>query len=230
MRAIVCHTQTTSGVYHIFPDRSSFLTLIGGYAIIISPDFHFSFHRQTSDNPARVASFGAIQTLEGKSETDIRQELNSLVERYYSAKQQVDMNTIASCVSNVGHIDEKKLMTEAEYVEGYQDIHCKILDGADNSSYRVYVYYYVKIYDIDTLIPSLNALYIKQMDDGSFKIYLDTLKSREQKYIDSLDQSKPVRELVTTVQKELRTVVSRDSEVRGFYQMLENAQKSDSTK
>ena len=152
------------------------------------------------------------------------------MERYYSAKQQVDMNTIASCVSNVGHIDEKKLMTEAEYVEGYQDIHCKILDGADNSSYRVYVYYYVKIYDIDTLIPSLNALYIKQMDDGSFKIYLDTLKSREQKYIDSLDQSKPVRELVTTVQKELRTVVSRDSEVRGFYQMLENAQKSDSTK
>ena len=166
---------------------------------------------------------GAIQTLEGKSETDIRQELNSLVERYYSAKQQVDMNTIASCVSNVGHIDEKKLMTEAEYVEGYQDIHCKILDGADNSSYRVYVYYYVKI-------PSLNALYIKQMNDGSFKIYLDTLKSREQKYIDSLDQSKPVRELVTTVQKELRTVVSRDSEVRGFYQMLENAQKSDSAK
>ena len=201
------------------------ILLIGlGTFAIISPDFHFSFHRQTSDNPARVASFGAIQTLEGKSETDIRQELNSLVERYYSAKQQVDMNTIASCVSNVGHIDEKKLMTEAEYVEGYQDIHCKILDGADNSSYRVYVYYYVKIYDIDTLIPSLNALYIKQMDDGSFKIYLDTLKSREQKYIDSLDQSKPVRELVTTVQKELRTVVSRDSEVREcaekrFYQI-----------
>lgn len=207
------------------------ILLIGlGTFAIISPDFHFSFHRQTSDNPARVASFGAIQTLEGKSETDIRQELTSLVERYYSAKQQVDMNTIASCVSNVGHIDEKKLMTEAEYVEGYQDIHCKILDGADNSSYRVYVYYYVKIYDIDTLIPSLNALYIKQMDDGSFKIYLDTLKSREQKYIDSLDQSKPVRELVTTVQKELRTVVSRDSEVRGFYQMLENVQKSDSAK
>ena len=224
------------GIVYFFERMSSVLFSLGilliglGTFAIISPDFHFSFHRQTSDNPARVASFGAIQTLEGKSETDIRQELNSLVERYYSAKQQVDMNTIASCVSNVGHIDEKKLMTEAEYVEGYQDIHCKILDGADNSSYRVYVYYYVKIYDIDTLIPSLNALYIKQMDDGSFKIYLDTLKSREQKYIDSLDQSKPVRELVTTVQKELRTVVSRDSEVRGFYQMLENAQKSDSTK
>ena len=213
----------------VFFSLGILLISLGTFAII-SPDFHFSFHRQTSDNPARIASFGAIQTLEGKSETDIRQELNSLVERYYSAKQQVDMNTIASCVSNVGHIDEKKLMTEAEYVEGYQDIHCKILDGADNSSYRVYVYYYVKIYDIDTLIPSLNALYIKQMNDGSFKIYLDTLKSREQKYIDSLDQSKPVRELVTTVQKELRTVVSRDSEVRGFYQMLENAQKNDSAK
>ena len=140
------------------------------------------------------------------------------------------MDTIAGCVSNVGHIDEKKLMTEAEYVEDYRNISCKILDGATKGAYRVYVYYDVKIFDIDTLIPSLNALYIKQDDQGSFKIYLDTLKSSEQKYIDRLDSSKQVQELVTSVQNQLRTVISQDSEVRGFYEMLENAQKSDTTK
>ena len=140
------------------------------------------------------------------------------------------MDTIAGCVSNVGHIDEKKLMTEAEYVEDYRNISCKILDGATSGAYRVYVYYDVKIFDIDTLIPSLNALYIKQDDQGSFKIYLDTLKSSEQKYIDRLDSSKQVQELVTSVQNQLRTVISQDSEVRGFYEMLENAQKSDTTK
>ena len=80
------------------------------------------------------------------------------------------------------------------------------------------------------MIPSLNALYIKQDDQGSFKIYLDTLKSSEQKYIDRLDSSKQVQELVTSVQNQLRTVISQDSEVRGFYEMLENAQQNDTTK
>lgn len=207
------------------------IILIGfGTFSMISPDLHISFHKQTTKDAARVVSFGAIHSLDGRSEGDIRQELDALVQRYYTAKQQVDMDTIAGCVSNVGHIDEKKLMTEAEYVEEYRNINCKILDGASKGTYRIYVYYDVKIFDIDTLIPSLNALYIKQDEQGSFKIYLDTLKSGEQKYIDKLDNSKQVQELVKSVQKQLETVISQDSEVRGFYEMLENAQKSDSAK
>ena len=205
------------------------LIVLGTFSIIF-PDFHFQIHRSEELPPIKIASFGAIHSLNGKSEGNIRQELDSLVQRYYTAKQQVDMDTIAGCVSNVGHIDEKKLMTEAEYVEDYRNISCKILDGATSGAYRVYVYYDVKIFDIDTLIPSLNALYIKQDDQGSFKIYLDTLKSSEQKYIDRLDSSKQVQELVTSVQNQLRTVISQDSEVRGFYEMLENAQKNDTTK
>lgn len=205
------------------------LIVLGTFSIIF-PDFHFQINRSEEHHPIKIASFGAIHSLNGKSEGNIRQELDSLVQRYYTAKQQVDMDTIAGCVSNVGHIDEKKLMTEAEYVEDYRNISCKILDGATSGAYRVYVYYDVKIFDIDTLIPSLNALYIKQDDQGSFKIYLDTLKSSEQKYIDRLDSSKQVQELVTSVQNQLRTVISQDSEVRGFYEMLENAQKSDTTK
>ena len=51
-----------------------------------------------------------------------------------------------------------------------------------------------------------------------------------QKYIDKLDSSKQVQELVHSVQKQLETVISQDSEVRGFYEMLENAQKSDTEK
>lgn len=207
------------------------IILIGfGTFFMISPDLHISFHKQTTKDTARVASFGAIHSLDGKSEGNIRQELDTLVQRYYTAKQQVDMDTIADCVSNVGHIDEKKLMTEAEYVEDYRNINCKILDGATKGAYRIYVYYDVKIFDIDTLIPSLNALYIKQDEQGNFKIYLDTLKSGEQKYIDKLDNSKQVQELVTSVQNQLETVISQDSEVRGFYEMLENAQKSDTAK
>ncbi len=207
------------------------MILIGfGTFFIISPDLHFSFHKRSAQDASKVASFGAIHSLNGKSEGNIRQELDALVQRYYTAKQQVDMDTIAGCVSNVGHIDEKKLMTESEYVEEYRNINCKILDGATKGSYRVYVYYDVKIFDIDTLIPSLNALYIKQDEQGNFKIYLDTLKSGEQKYIDKLDSSKQVQELVHSVQKQLETVISQDSEVRGFYEMLENAQKSDTAK
>ncbi|MCI7060764.1 MAG: hypothetical protein MR965_00985 [Lachnospiraceae bacterium] len=202
------------------------ILLIGsGTFILLSPDLSVSFHRQTAKAPSQTASFGAIHSYNGRSAQDTHQELTLLIKRYYTAKQQVDMDTIAECVSNVGHIDEKKLMTEAEYVEGYENINCRILDGATKGSYRIYVYYDVKIYDIDTPIPSLNALYIKQDDSGNCKIYLDTLKSEEQQYIDKLDNSRQVQELVKSVQNQLHTVISQDSQVRGFYEMLENAQK-----
>lgn len=203
------------------------IMMIGfGTFSLISPNFDLNFlaSREEADD-TNSATFGAIRIVDGKSKSDILKELDELVERYFHAKQEVDMDTIAQCVSNVNHIDEKKLLTESAYVEGYENIQCKVMNGISTGAYRVYVYYDVKIYDIDTLIPSLNALYVKQNKKGEFQVYLGKLDSMEQKYIDRLDESEKVQALVKSVQNQLEDVVSADREVRDFYEMLEGAKE-----
>jgi hypothetical protein len=66
-------------------------------------------------------------------------------------------------------------------------------------------------------------LYIKQNEAGEFVIYLGALKSKEQRYIDSLDESERVKTMVSSVQSSFESVVSTDKDVREFYEMLENA-------
>ena len=87
----------------------------------------------------------------------------------------------------------------------------------------------IKIYDIETRVPSLTALYIKlDKESGQFKIYLGTLSSEEQKTIEELDESPKVKELVDSVQKSLEDVVSSDQQVREFYDMLESVEDDSS--
>lgn len=181
------------------------------------PDFN-SGDREASE----VSTFGSIQSVDGKSEGDIQSELEELVKRYFTAKQQVDMKLMKQCVSDISNVEERKLMAEAEYVESYEDIQCLVLDGPKEGTYRVYVYCGVKIYDIDTLIPSLVALYITMNEDHEFQVYIGTLESKEQKYIDELDQSDRVQSLIQMVQNNMEDVISTDSKVRDFYGMLES--------
>jgi hypothetical protein len=203
------------------------LLIVLGTVSLASSGFSDYFSDAGGSHTATPSAVTSIQTVEGKSAGEVESELTSLVETYFQAKQQVDMDVIAECVSNIQHIDEKKLLAEANYVEDYKNIQCTIKDGATEGAYRVYVYYDVKIYDIDTLVPSLNALYVKQKEDGDFEIYLGALKSSEQKYIDKLDESDEVKRLVLSVQSRLETVVSEDEDVREFYEMLENAGEDD---
>lgn len=200
------------------------IMLIGlGTFSMISPNAGWIPDFSSGDRDASEAStFGAIQSVDGKSKKDIQTDLEALVNKYFTAKQQVDMDMIEECVSDISHVEERKLMAEAEYVEGYENIQCLVLDGPKEGTYRVYVYYETKIYDIDTLIPSLVALYVTMNKDHEFQVYLGPLDSKEQKYIDELDGSDRVQALIQMVQNNMEDVISTDSKVRDFYGMLES--------
>lgn len=205
------------------------IMLIGlGTFSMLSPNFRFSFGSSKDNNLSEAATFGAIKPIDGKSKADIQSEIEDLITGYFLAKQQVDMDAIGQCVSDVSYIDEKKLLADSEYIEEYKNIQCMILDGAKEGAYRVYVYYEVKIYDIDTLVPALNVLYVTMDEDKQFRIYFGTLDSEEQKCLNELDQSEEVKDLVATVQNRFENVVSSDSKVREFYEMLESVEEDSS--
>ena len=133
------------------------------------------------------------------------------------------MDVIKLCVCDISKIDETRLVTEAEYIEEYKNIECTICDdGLSDGIFRVYVYYEAKIYDIDTLVPSLTALVVTGTPEGKFLINLSKIDSKDQRAIDKLDNSDEIKKKIDSVQKKLEDIVSKNADVRDFYQMLES--------
>lgn len=193
--------------------------LIGmGTFSMIAPNVSFTL--SASSGGAKTAAGNAVAAM---SEEDIQAEIGTLVKNYFDAKQQVDMGALQECVSDITHISVQRLVTDAEYIEAYKNIECTILsDGLPEGAFRVYVYYEAKVYDIDTLVPGLTALYVTADENGRFSIYLSAIGEEEQKAIDKLDNDAKIKQKIDSVQKRLEDVVSKNADVRDFYQMLES--------
>lgn len=194
------------------------IMLIGlGTFSLLATEISFAFSSKGDKDSA------AEQALEGKSKKEIEQEIQELIEGYFTTKLQVNMDALGDYVSDVSHIDEKKLVAEAEYIEAYNNIECTIFDGSEKASYRVYVYHEDKYYGIDVNIPSLTGLYVKAAKGGKFVVYTGTLSSKEQDKLEELDQSAEVIKLRDQVNEKLTTLINSNQQVKEFYEMLENS-------
>ena len=184
------------------------IMLIGlGTFSLIAPSVAFSFGGGSAANSATGSAIAAL------SDDEIESDITTLIKNYLDAKQKVSMDEMKECVSDISKIDEKRLVTEAEYIEEYKNIECTICDdGLSDGIFRVYVYYEAKIYDIDTLVPSLTALVVTGTPEGKFLINLSKIDSKDQRAIDKLDNSDEIK----------KKIVSKNADVRDFYQMLES--------
>lgn len=194
------------------------IMLIGlGTFSLIAPSVDFSFGGGSAANSATGSAIAAL------SDDEIESDITTLIKNYLDAKQKVSMDEMKECVSDISKIDEKRLVTEAEYIEEYKNIECTICDdGLSDGIFRVYVYYEAKIYDIDTLVPSLTALVVIGTPEGKFLINLSKIDSKDQRAIDKLDNSDEIKKKIDSVQKKLEDIVSKNADVRDFYQMLES--------
>ena len=196
---------------------------LGTFSLIApSIDFSGKADGAESSNSSSIAH----SVVADMSESDIKSAISELVSNYFDAKQRVDLEKLEECVSDISRIDNKRLVAEAEYIEEYKNISCTIKKGYDSGTYRVYVYYDVKVYDIDTLVPSLTALFIKADENGSFEIYLGTIDGEAQEMLDKLDNSDEIKKIADSVQKRLEEIVSSNEDVRDFYEMLESSDET----
>ncbi len=104
-------------------------------------------------------------------------DVNELMNKFYKALADGDMETIKSVRD---YNSDKDLITyekKSDFIEAYDDIKCYTKSGAEENTYFVYVTYAVKIKDIETKAPGLNAFYVYTTEDGSLKIDGDTEES-----------------------------------------------------
>lgn len=171
------------------------------------------------------ASNDAVQEFE----VDAHEDVNTLINQYYTAYAAGDTNTLQTIATPLSENEKSYISVFSQYVDAYQNIKCYTKQGLDASSYLVSVYVEVKFKDVDTVAPGLDFFYVRTNDDGS--VYIDNLYSQYnlkikenaldtsiQNLISEYEGSEDVNSLQKEVQDKYDTAVASDDKLSEMIQ------------
>ena len=155
------------------------------------------------------------QDTEEKKEDDFA-DLKAFMKEYYHYIQSDNVQALKSMVEDTSQLLQKQ-ESLSKYVEEYQNLSYYVEQGADESSFIVYVTYQIKIKDIDTPAPGMTPYYLVKKGD-SFMIY-----NNEDHYTDEMINAKNkslnhqnVRQLTDKMNKEYERAVKKDNKLKDF--------------
>ncbi len=179
---------------------------------------------EPSLEPSKNVSDGVMELKE-----DAYPEIKELVEKYYKATAECNVDELGKLVTDITHIDEQNLRNKDEIIEGYENIQCYTVDGPDEGSYRVYACIDVKIQDINTPAPGVYGLYVTTTPEGELRVCNTVIDDQTQLFIDKADGLDTVKKLNDTINTKFQEVITKDADLKAFYDKLENATKQQDT-
>ncbi len=146
------------------------------------------------------------------------QNILNLLTEYFTALQNKDMDTLRTLQDPFDSGDEQAAQDSA--IEAYSNIITYSKPGLTEGSYVVYAYADEKITGIDTLVPSLQELYVSTNSDGDLVI---TDKDSSQELIDYIAQrqtDEDVQALVEDVRGKVSDAVAQDPDLEEYVDSL----------
>ncbi|MGN0384095.1 MAG: hypothetical protein ACI4DS_07480 [Eubacterium sp.] len=148
-------------------------------------------------------------------------EITILVENYYKAIVNCDVDELVKYVDNMEDIDTDKLQLNASYIEAYKNIQCYTKNGPYDNTFVVYVYYENKIKDIETLAPGASVLYVLyDTDTKTYCIHNGVTSTEILTYIDALSSDEDVVTFNKMVNDKLKEACDSDEELAALYSAL----------
>ena len=120
---------------------------------------------------------------------------------------------------NFDATDEAKV-TNATYIESYDNIVVYTKQGLEKDSYVVFVSYDLKFKDVKTAAPGLSELYVIKNDSGNYVIHNDDSDAEVQECIEKTRQEKDVMTLIEDVENKLNEDMASDAELKAFEEKL----------
>lgn len=174
-----------------------------------------------SNVPDELETFSSNLNVIGL-ERDAYPEINELIEKYFDAVLARDVETLNKIVESDHRLTEDEISKSGEYIEDYQNISCYTMKGLLDNTYIVYVYYEVKLLNIETAAPSLVRMYVCRNSEGSVYIYNGSISDEMEAYAEQMDNNEDVRILVSEVNKSLKTACDADADLEEFYNRVLN--------
>lgn len=161
-----------------------------------------------------------------KLEKDAYSQINDLMERYYTALSDGDIDTLQIISHGLSDGDVVRIKAKSSLIDLYDDIHCYTIMGPKPDTYIVYVTFYTKYNDIDSMVPGLNTYYVcTENSNNSMYIFINNyntaeLTENERDYVYALNGRDDVEALIHDVDERYNEVVRNDSDAKDFMNSL----------
>ena len=154
--------------------------------------------------------------------------MTKLFQDYFDARLQGDTDTLYRLTGVTNQTEEqtaslqKKLKTQAGYIEAYQDIQQYAVDGLEKNTKLVFVTYNVKFRRTDTLAPGIMYCYVKVNDQNSFEI-VENMSPEQTKFVNSyITNHSEVQELINATNSRLLEAISSDQRLAVIYDAIQS--------
>ncbi len=117
---------------------------------------------------------GQIQL--GEFEVDAIEEINTLVQNYFTAYAAGDTATLETYATPISEVEKSYITLMSQYVSGYANIQCHTKAGLNEGEYAVSVVYDMQFEGIQTSAPGLDFFYVRTNENGAY--YIDNLYSQ----------------------------------------------------
>lgn len=160
---------------------------------------------------------------------DTQTQIEALILKYRTAFANGDIEALKNVYNTNDVMNSEVIAATSKIITGYENTACYIKDGMDSTSKVVFIYDDLKIDGIDTRIPNVAYVYVKQKDDGSYYIYpgeydkatSDYVYSSDiQKYISELIKDEEINSLYASVNEKMSKAMNDDPQVKNFVQKL----------
>lgn len=160
------------------------------------------------------------QVSDNALEKDAIPEVNELVQDYYKALGDKNIEELRSMVSGLDPAEESKI-ANMKYIEGYENVEVYTKKGLEEGSYVVFASFSYKCADVDTPAPALSQLYIVTDESGKLWISGEALRDPEiQAYVSTIMNQSDVIQLRNNVQASYDQAQSSDPQLQAFLESL----------
>ncbi len=176
-----------------------------------------------------TAAEGVVQQGETDDplELDAYEEINDLVFRYFYGRCMGDIALLEEIVDVITEEEIQTIERKKDYVEAYKNIQCYTKKGLEEGSYVVFASYEMKIYDIETPAPGIEALYVCPAEDGGFYIFNGEASEELTNYVLELAAEEEVAAVIADVDARYKQLVAEDEDLGKFAQTVLEAQQEE---
>jgi len=147
---------------------------------------------------------------------------SELISIYYQAKVDDNVDELNRVVDSETQYNDADVLSEAQYVDRYDDFTTYVMPGADENSYIVYVKYNIYFRGISTGAPALNHFYVVKDENDNMMIYDRPLTEEQQKILADTENSAAATRLVSQVEQELQEACEVNPDLKYLIAMLNN--------
>ena len=206
------------------------LVTIALVAIIVALIYNLTSDKDGASPVSESAGAGQESLADnGADAPDMQTQIEDLIGRYRTAFAGADIEALKTIYNTDEVKNSDVIQAASKIITGYENTTCHIKDGLDETSKVVFICDDLKVDGIDTRIPNIAYVYVRQNSDGSYYIYpgeydpasSDYVYSSDiQKYISEMIKDEDISALYASVNERMAAAIEADPQVRAFVEEL----------